>query len=83
MSSLRRPVKEKKQLFGKHRIAVGGQNPDGEICGRKSDTTVEPVFFHQGPQSLEEELIHSHSVGAVNDLTPGLEASTPSHACVR
>ena len=39
--------------------------------GRKVDTLVEPAFFHSGPYSLDEELVHSHSVGAVNDLTPG------------
>eukprot|EP00438_Fugacium_kawagutii_P002503 Skav232492 [mRNA] locus=scaffold3757:51129:64994:+ [translate_table: standard] len=68
-----RTVKEKRELFGKHRIAVGGALPpeasaaDSEFAsGRKSDTSKEPVFFHSGPYSLDEEL--------ANALTQRLEA---------
>ncbi|CAK8994563.1 Glycosyltransferase-like protein LARGE2 [Durusdinium trenchii] len=64
-------VKDKRLLYDKHRIAVGGACPEGDTGGRKSDTTVEPVFFHAGPYNLDDELVASHAIGAINDLTPG------------
>ena len=41
------------------------------LPGRKSDSLTEPVFYHSGPYSLDEELVAGHAVGAINDLTPG------------
>lgn len=29
------------------------------------------MFYHAGPYCLDEEIIVSHSIGAINDLTPG------------
>ena len=47
----------------------------GGVTGRKSDTTVEPVFVHAGPYNLDDELVASHAIGAINDLTPGSSAT--------
>ena len=41
------------------------------LPGRKADTLKEPVFFHSGPYSLDEELVMGHAIQAINDLTPG------------
>eukprot|EP00435_Cladocopium_sp_Y103_P048673 s811_g14.t1 len=37
-----------------------------KVLSRKSDTTKEPVFFHSGPYSLDEELVDGHAVGCGN-----------------
>lgn len=68
----RMTVGEKKLLFGKHRVPVGGQAPEGtEPEGRRPDASEEPAFYHAGPWSLDEELVHDFSVGGINDLTAG------------
>ena len=108
----RMTVGEKKLLFGKHRVPVGGQAPEGTepeggnieqkqlkpvqtiffLCsrlsfspslfcwfpGRRPDASEEPAFYHAGPWSLDEELVHDFSVGGINDLTAGL-GSTKGH----
>lgn len=67
-----RSVGMKKDLYGKNRLAVGGPNPDGASAGgRKLDSALEPVFYHSGPYSLMDELVMSHAIGAINDLSPG------------
>ncbi|CAL1145171.1 unnamed protein product [Cladocopium goreaui] len=59
---------QKKQLFGKHRVSVGGQAPEGSEA---ESGALEPAFYHAGPPALDEEIIHCYSVGAINDMTPG------------
>ena len=46
--------------------------------GRRPDASEEPAFYHAGPWSLDEELVHDFSVGGINDLTAGL-GSTKGH----
>jgi hypothetical protein len=76
---------EKKQVFSPlWIIRAGGRPPedpwerdDGEevpeeSSSKRTDSTVEPVFFHStSPVSLWEEVIHSYGINAVLDLTPG------------
>ena len=79
-------VKQKKDMYGKHRIAIGGPSPEDaderekgallqvralSVQGRRSDSTIEPAFYHAGPALLMDEILHDFSVAAVNDLTPG------------
>jgi hypothetical protein len=49
-------------------------SPTAAFClpGRKAEGTTEPVFYHSGPYSLDEELVVGHAIGAINDLTPGV-----------
>lgn len=37
----------------------------------RDDSNVEPVFFHEMPLSLLRELVHSHAVDGILDLTAG------------
>ncbi len=69
--------KEKKTVYSamaKAQSRVGGVAPEGApveaATGRKPET-VEPVNFHGYTASVWDELIHSHSVSAVVDFTPG------------
>ena len=105
---------EKKLLYGKHRIAVGGAAPEGSnegsisgilTCavhlasndqtssiwlslknkpkcflfllpfpGKRHDSAEEPAFYHAGPWSLDEELLHCYSAGGINDLSAGVDS---------
>ena len=42
----------------------------------------EPAFFHAGPWSLDEELVHDFSVGAINDMTAGLGSTKENFICL-
>ena len=66
--------KTKKLILGSKIFKVGG--PGGgdskEECEKRTDDTVEPVFLHAFPESLEEEIMHSFCVKAgVLDLFAG------------
>ena len=68
--------KQKVELHGKFRVAVGGKTPgEEEGLGRGSKRTsvgsVEPVFWHARPLQLYEDLVHSYHCCAVVDLTAG------------
>ena len=42
--------------------------------GRRAEGALEPAFYHAGPPALDEEIIHCYSVGAINDMTPGMQS---------
>jgi hypothetical protein len=68
------PAKEKKEVIGKlGRVPVGGPVPGGHgppPAEEEEDKNMpKPVFFHAMPSVVAEELIHSHDVQAVIDLT--------------
>lgn len=81
---------EKKQIYGANFIAVGGKGSKHERAlvestegedEKRTNATVEPVFFHALPEPFWAELINSCSATAVLDLTASDE-SLPL-ACLR
>lgn len=78
------PAKLKKEVFGKAgaKILVGGlPNIPGvsaeelkKLSGQTKDdipTAPQPVFYHEWPLSLHEELVHSYQLRAIYDLCSG------------
>ena len=79
------PFKEKREVFGSRRIAVGGptvnMSADDTVAAERhkvleknrprEDDDVEPRFYHSLPPSLFEEIAHSFGAESVIDLTPG------------
>ena len=64
---------EKKKLFDKHRVAVGGRDElsGGKDIERRQPEDIEPVFYHTLPTVLWRQLIHSNRwIGAIH-LTVG------------
>lgn len=69
-------IREKHDLHGKYRVAVGGRTPGeeegpGRGAKRKALDSLEPVFWHSRPISLYQELRHSYRIVAWIDLAPG------------
>ena len=68
---------EKKLILAGSMIPVGGRaagvdpDDDDEAPVRRTDATVEPVFFHTVSSSLWSEILYDFEVGAVIDLTAG------------
>ena len=68
---------EKKLVLAGSMIAVGGRaaggddDDDDEPTVRRTDATVEPVFFHTVSPHLWTEVLYDLEVGAVIDLTAG------------
>ena len=62
----------------------GGAGPEEvkeERAPRRTDETVEPVFFHAMPVAFYEELIHAYSLGAVINI--GVGDGALALACLR
>ena len=66
-------IKVKREIYGRaNRVAVGGAGPDdGKDEEEKGLNVPVPVFYHTPPRLLVEELMWSHDLQAVIDLTPG------------
>ena len=69
-------LRVKKTIFGKaNRIAVGGPNLDlaaGEDTKKKrNENMLEPVWFHEHPYDVDEEIWLQHGVVAIICLTAG------------
>ena len=64
---------EKKELYGRNRIAVGGANiaDEGASNSRRADSDIEAAFFHATPSELTDEIVHCYNISAIIDLTPG------------
>lgn len=66
--------KEKKAILGPNIIKVGGTGPSDTVDEKekRTDDTVEPVFYHAWAPTFEEEIIHSFMVkSGVLDIFPG------------
>ena len=67
---------DKKLVMAGSMIPVGGRatgadDDDDDPPARRTDATVEPVFFHSMSPHLWSELLYDFEVGAVIDLTAG------------
>ena len=71
---------EKRPVFGKaNRVAVGGTGPAthpdepgrAEAKGRAMVDKVEPVFYHEHPFAVDEEMVHGHDAVGIICLTAG------------
>ena len=64
--------KEKKAVFGASRVQVGGNPAPGLPTVSKWKTQEkEPVFFHQKPWKLADELVYDYFGRAIVDFSPG------------
>ena len=65
-------VLQEKALRQKNLIAVGGLTPgsDGSTWLKRTDTTLEPVCFHNMPDAIYDEYIHSFYLKGCVDLSP-------------
>ena len=64
-------VKEKKQVYGKHRMPVGRQQSDNAAAQKRAESQAELVFWHAFPESFYKAVCGRYNVGVVIDLTAG------------
>ena len=63
---------QEQNIFGKYRIAVGGnEGGDASVENRRKDTDVELVFFMAQPREFYQAIIGGYFLKAILDLTPG------------
>ena len=73
---------QKKEIYGKFRIAVGGKTPgfEGDTKGRRENGDLEMVFYNSMPGKYYSELIHRFFLAYIFDLSPG--AGTFGEICI-
>ena len=69
------PAKDKKAIWGPHRLSVGGATPDDASTNATAET-LEPVCFHGLPATFYKDVFEAHSVSGICDLTVGGATAT-------
>jgi len=70
------PAKDKKAIWGPHRLSVGGTTPPDDASAAAATEASEPVCFHGLPAAFYKDVFEAHSVSGICDLTVGGATAT-------